>query len=121
MHNTTVFKDWNKHYHLVIYGGRNDTLYSRTSNVALNDICMLNVNKLEWITIAMYGQMPCSRWSHCFTANRGGSSGATDGFLVFGGVNLKNYCKSSLYQFQILNKWYVPKGMEEDEEIDEKL
>jgi hypothetical protein len=31
-----------------------------------------------------------------------------DGFLVFGGVNLKSYCKSRIYQFQILNKWYTP-------------
>lgn len=126
MHATTVFKDWNKHRLLVIYGGRNDQIYQRTSNVALNDISIFNVNKLEWTTLAMYGEMPCSRWSHCFTLNRGYSSGSVDGFLVFGGVNLTNYCKSRVYQFQILNKWYVPKGAAaaQDgaiEEIDEKL
>jgi hypothetical protein len=120
MHNSTVFKDWNKHFNLVIYGGRNDTIYAKTQNVALNDICMYNVNRNEWIAIAMYGQMPCSRWSHCFTLNRGGCSGGIDGFLIFGGVNLKNYCKSRIYQFQILNKWYTPKGGMIDE-MDERL
>lgn len=97
MHSATVFKDWHKHNHLVIYGGRNDTIYARTQNVALNDICLLNLHRLEWITLAMYGPMPCSRWSHCFTLNRGGDT--ADGFLIFGGVNLRNYCKSRIYQF----------------------
>ncbi len=55
MHSAVHFQDWNKHHFLVIYGGRNDTIYSRTQNVALNDICMFNVNKREWTLIAMYG------------------------------------------------------------------
>lgn len=29
---------------LVIYGGRNDIIFSQTSNVALNDICIFNIN-----------------------------------------------------------------------------
>lgn len=60
--------------------------------------------------------------------NRGEGNGATDGFLVFGGVNLRNYCRSKVYQFQILNKWYqAPKGLKKghDDEaggyIDEKV
>ena len=68
--------------------------------------------------------MPSSRWSHCFTLNSGAGT-VSDGFLVFGGVNLKNYCKSRIYQFQILNKWYkLPKdsfGNEQNEEVDERL
>ena len=47
-HSATVFKDWNKHHLIVIYGGRNDGLYSKTQNVALNDICIFNVNLREW-------------------------------------------------------------------------
>ena len=79
----------------------------------------------------MYGDVPCSRWSHCFTLNRGEGNGSVDGFLVFGGVNLRNYCRSKIYQFQILNKWYVPpkatkhgKGYDDDTSggfIDEKV
>lgn len=54
-HNATLFKDWNSHFLLVIYGGRNDALFAKTHNVALNDICIFNVNKLEWQALAMYG------------------------------------------------------------------
>jgi hypothetical protein len=128
MHSSTVFRDWNKHFLLVIYGGRNDQIFARTQNVALNDICLFNLNKMEWQTLAMYGDVPCSRWSHCFTMNRGEGSGATDGFLVFGGVNLRNYCRSKVYQFQILNRWYqAPKGSKKGQDneaggyIDEKI
>jgi len=89
------------------------------------------VNRQEWQALAMYGDVPCSRWSHCFTMNGGEGTGNRDGFLVFGGVNLRNYCRSKVYQFQILNKWYQPpKGAhknaknQEDEAggyIDEKV
>lgn len=124
MHSTTVFRDWHKHFHLVVYGGRNDSIFQRTQNVALNDICLFNVHRLEWVALAMYGPMPCSRWSHCLALNRGtGTSGSgVDGFLIFGGVNLKNYCKSKVYQFQFLNSWYVPRsGGQEEEGPSEKL
>ena len=50
---------------MVVYGGRNDDMYQHNRNVALNDICMFNVNKREWIAIAMYGMFPNSRWAHC--------------------------------------------------------
>ena len=70
--------------------------------------------------MAMYGQMPCSRWSHCFSVN-GTADYGCDGFFIFGGVNLKNYCKSRIYQFQILNKWYKSKNKNEKVEPDEKL
>lgn len=29
---------------ILIYGGRNDVIYPQTSNIALNDICIFNVN-----------------------------------------------------------------------------
>ncbi len=85
---------------LVIYGGRNDNIFSMTNNVALNDICIFNLNKFTWETVAMFGQMPCSRWSHCMVA-RGYEQMSSDGFMIFGGVNLQNYCKSTLYNFQL--------------------
>ena len=40
---------------MIIYGGRNDSLYAKTQNVALNDICIYNANLNEWQTLAMYG------------------------------------------------------------------
>ena len=40
---------------LVIYGGRNDNIFSMTNNVALNDICIFNLNKFTWETVALVG------------------------------------------------------------------
>ena len=85
---------------LVIYGGRNDNIFSMTNNVALNDICIFNLNTFTWESVALFGQMPCSRWSHCMIA-KGHDHLSSEGLLVFGGVNLQNYCKSKLYTFQL--------------------
>eukprot|EP00347_Sterkiella_histriomuscorum_P022130 403331578 len=117
-HATVLFKDWNNHNIIVIYGGRNDGIFAKTQNVAMNDICLFNVNLKEWQPLAMYGQMPCSRWSHVLTMN-GNSRG--DGFIVFGGVNLKNYCKSRLYQFEIWNSWYKPQKVNDEKLVNEKF
>ena len=86
---------------LFIYGGRNEEIFQKTENVALNDICIFNLNKKEWVAVAMYGRMPCSRWSHVVLPNR---SHNADQVFVFGGMNLNNYCKAELYTFQILNQ-----------------
>ena len=40
---------------LVIYGGRNDNIFGMTNNVALNDICILNLNSFTWESLAMFG------------------------------------------------------------------
>jgi hypothetical protein len=52
---------------LVIYGGRNDAIFEQTSNLALNDVCIYNINRNTWEALAIFGQMPCSRWSHIIT------------------------------------------------------
>jgi len=41
-----------------------------------------------------------------------------DGFLVFGGINLKSYCKSRIYQFEIWNSWYKTSKEEKDEKLE---
>lgn len=103
---------------IVFYGGRNDGIFSQTKNVALNDICMFNVNKKEWISLAIYGSgiQPCSRWSHIMLPN---TQYGPDGFAVLGGVNLNNYCKSYLYQFQIMN--YGSDSQEKEAKDDAKM
>lgn len=40
---------------LVIYGGRNDNIFSMTNNVALNDICIFNLNTFTWESVALFG------------------------------------------------------------------
>lgn len=85
---------------LVIYGGRNDHLFKMTNNVALNDICLFNLNTYTWESLAMFGQMPCSRWGHSMVA-RSEDHSTTEGFLIFGGVSIQTYLKSQVYSFQL--------------------
>ena len=56
------------HQMLVIYGGRNDKIFEYTRSVALNDICMFNINLKQWETLAIFGQLPMSRWKHSMVA-----------------------------------------------------
>ena len=93
----------NGHQLLVVYGGRNDKIFENTGNVALNDICIFNVNTSTWESLAMFGQMPSSRWSHCMVPLQN-SRQPNEGFIVFGGGNLKAYCHSQLYSFTLSNK-----------------
>ncbi|CDW80498.1 kelch motif family protein [Stylonychia lemnae] len=97
-HQASYFREAStNYYYLVIFGGRNDSIFAETQNVALNDICMFNVVTNEWTALAIYGQIPTSRWSHGFTKLDDNGK-----FILFGGVNLKSYCKSRLYQVEII-------------------
>ena len=49
---------------LVIAGGRNNSIYKKLNNIALNDICLLNTVTFEWEKLALYGKIPASRWNH---------------------------------------------------------
>ena len=85
---------------MIIYGGRNDLIFPVIGNVALNDICIFNISFKTWTSLAIYGMQPCSRWSMVMMPNRKHSP---DGILIFGGVNLNNYCTSRLYNLSIVN------------------
>ena len=85
---------------MVIYGGRNDDVFDQIKNVALNDINLLNTVTMNWMQIATYGKHPCSRWSHIMVPYK---SESFNGFLIFGGINLRNYCKSNVHCFNVLN------------------
>lgn len=45
--------------------------------------------------------MPCSRWAHIITQVRGDTKDDEQGFLMLGGVNLKSYCSSTLWNFTL--------------------
>ena len=88
---------------MVIYGGRNDKIFDSTGNVALNDICVFNCNQVSWEPLAMFGQMPCSRWSHTMIP-QSSTQAYHEGFILFGGVNLKAYCRSNFFTFSFSHK-----------------
>lgn len=82
-------------------------IFAKTNNVALNDICVFNINKREWEPLCMFGQMPCSRWSHItvpVSSNSRDKFGLlneqNDTLFVFGGINLNSYCRSAIYTFK---------------------
>ena len=88
-HSATFFKN-----QLVIYGGRNDAIFSAIKNVALNDLHIMDVESNTWCRIAMYGDIPGSRWGHKLVANE-------NKIMLFGGMNLNSYCESVLYDIHI--------------------
>ena len=104
---------------LVIYGGRNDTIFKMTNNVALNDICLFNLQTFTWESLAMFGQTPCSRWSHCMIAQDSKTNSASKGFLIFGGVNLTTYCKNKIqtFEFHELKKHNIDSAINLKEQI----
>lgn len=63
-HSATFFKN-----QLVIFGGRNDAVFSTIKNVALNDLHIYDIASNKWAAIAMYGDIPGSRWGHTLVAN----------------------------------------------------
>lgn len=88
-HSTAFFKN-----QLVIYGGRNDAIFPSIKNVALNDLHIYDVDSNRWAAIAIYGDIPSSRWGHRLVANE-------SKIMLFGGMNLSSYCESVLYDIHI--------------------
>ena len=88
-HSATFFKN-----QLVIFGGRNDAIFPAIKNVALNDLHIYDVDSNRWAAIAMYGDMPGSRWGHKLVANE-------NKIVLFGGMNLGSYCESVIYDIHI--------------------
>ena len=93
-HSTTFFKG-----KLVIFGGRNDDIFPVIKNVALNDLHIYEVDANRWATIAMYGEIPGSRWGHRLVSN-------DNKIMLFGGMNLNFYCESVVYDIHI-SKCYL--------------
>ena len=74
---------------LLIHGGRNDHNYSILKESALNDFHILNLVTLEWQSLAIYGDIPESRYSHQMCTNERQSV-----VVIFGGMNLQGFCDS---------------------------
>ena len=60
--------------------------------VALNDLHLLNLKNRNWMTLAIFGEeLPQQRWGHTLAAS-------DKKLLIFGGMHLKNYYDSSVYE-----------------------
>ena len=78
----------------MVCGGRNDAIFTAIKNVALNDLHILDIASNRWLSIAMYGDIPGSRWGHRLVANE-------NKIMLFGGMSLDQYCESVLYDIHI--------------------
>ncbi len=79
----------------MISGGRNNTQYKMIGNIAMNDIHLFNTQSFEWETIAMYGEIPLSRWNHSIVPVN------DEKLVIFGGLNMTTYMHSStLWAFE---------------------
>ena len=64
-------------------------------NVALNDMHVYDVLNNTWCALAIYGDLPRSRWGHKLATN------SEDKIMLFGGMNLNSYCESVIYEITI--------------------
>lgn len=58
-------------------------MFGELKDAALNDLHILNLETMEWQSIAIYGILPEARWGHQICANYTNSM-----VVIFGGMNL---------------------------------
>ena len=78
-------------------------LYKSMGNIALNDVCLLNTQTFVWETLAMYGQVPLSRWNHSIVPMD------DDKLVIFGGLNMTTYMHSSTLWVLTMSEYAVEK------------
>jgi hypothetical protein len=84
---------------LVIHGGRNDEIYSsQIHNIALNDLHVLDIMTLTWMSVAIFNEVPTSRWCHILCAEDHNQDYEGNKLIIFGGANMSNMCDSCLYE-----------------------
>eukprot|EP01022_Parablepharisma_sp_SALTPOND_P009513 TRINITY_DN1394_c0_g1_i2.p1 TRINITY_DN1394_c0_g1~~TRINITY_DN1394_c0_g1_i2.p1 ORF type:complete len:472 (-),score=24.31 TRINITY_DN1394_c0_g1_i2:3555-4970(-) len=88
---------------VILFGGRNDELFSKFGDAYLDDVWVLMLAKLTWVQWNKEGRgaVPVPRYLHCM-ATIGGS------IVVFGGLGTDNYCRSEVYALDMeaaTNKW----------------
>ena len=94
--------------YLVIHGGRNDEIYAHDiNNIGMNDLHLFDILSLTWMSVAIYNQVPTSRWSHILCAEDHNQDYEGNRLIIFGGINQKNMCDSTLYEINIDEKSIV--------------
>ena len=91
---------------ILIFGGRVD-LNNTSHYSCFNDVFILKISNLLWVSSNVLGNIPSPRSGHCAAAY--GSK-----VFIFGGVSNSAYCSSSLYMLELNPK--TARKMIEDEE-----
>jgi hypothetical protein len=71
-------------------------MFDSIKNIALNDLCLYDVQKNEWETVASLGQYPVGRYSHSMCALEYELTVPSSKLLIFGGMNLASLCHASV-------------------------
>jgi len=79
---------------LVVYGGRNDHIYSQTMSPVLEDFYTLQLDTLTWVSVASYGIAKSPRYSHV-------SAAVGTSMIIFGGINFNVYCPSDVHVIEM--------------------
>jgi len=80
---------------LLIYGGKNETLYEKNKELSLNDIKILNLETMTWGISCSVGVVPKIGRSHHATAMYKTS------LLIFGGVTFSEYASPDMKKVEI--------------------
>ena len=78
---------------IVVFGGRNDSLYKSSGKCFLNDVCLLSLDSLTWVTIQTFGDIPSPR---CFHA----AEVLENSLIIMGGIGTE-VINSKLYILEI--------------------
>lgn len=73
-------------------------MYRKTKNtdIAYNDMFLFNFELKLWESVEQFGFKPEARWNGGLTYDSEGNK-----LYIFGGSNLKGYCKNDLYCFEM--------------------
>lgn len=93
---------------LIIYGGRNDSLYSLQGDCCVRDLSVLNIDTLTWENCRLMGSIPPGRWGHCAAAC--GSK-----MVMIGGINVKEFLPSEVYVLET-DQLLVNEAIKQDKE-----
>ena len=108
MHSACYMKSIGKQGSIAIYGGKNTEVFQEThGNIALNDLHMYDISMNQWLTIAIYGEIPNSRWGHQIVSGQ-------NKIYIMGGINLKSYCETAIFEV-IFDKQHIAMHYEEYE------
>lgn len=74
-------------------------MFDELNNIALNDLCLYDIQKNEWETVASLGQYPLGRYSHSMCALEYELTVPSSRLLIFGGMNLASLSPASVVSY----------------------
>lgn len=75
---------------LILYGGRNDSLFPVLGDSCISDISILNIETMTWENTRVLGNIPSARWGHCAVA-------LGTRMFILGGINTKEFLPSEVF------------------------